>query len=226
MSNELKQISNKFLLSLMVVAVLWVIHLISYVGDMNLAFLGVYPRTAKGLLGILTAPLIHGSWGHLASNSAPLLVLLTGLMVFFRQESKTVLLVSYVATGLWVWVAGRNSFHIGASGVVYALAFFAFFSGVFRKDIRSIALALIVAFLYGGMVWGIFPMQEGVSWESHMFGGIAGIILAWYFRKSGPKPKSYDWEEDIDRPEDEYAAWNYKNLYPPPEGFSYPNKEE
>lgn len=210
----------------MIVALMWIIHLISWSGDFNLSFLGVYPRTAKGLLGIITAPFVHGSWGHLASNSAPLLVLLTGLMVFFRRETKAVLLVSYLATGLWVWVAGRASYHIGASGIVYALAFFAFFSGIFRKDIRSIALSLIVAFLYGGMVWGVFPIQEGVSWESHLFGGIAGVILAWYYRKSGPKPKSYSWEQEEDRPEDDFAAWNYKNLYPPPEGFTYPDEKE
>ena len=224
--SDFKQIKQYFFLSLAMVSVLWIIHLISWVGEMDLAFLGVYPRTAKGLLGILTSPLIHGSWEHLASNSAPLLVLLTGLFVFFRKESPSVLWVSYLAPGLWVWVAGRASYHIGASGMVYALVFFAFFSGVFRKDVRSIALSLIVAFLYGGLIWGVFPIQPGVSWEGHLFGGIAGVVLAWYFRKAGPKRKSYSWEQEADRPEDEFGAWNYKTLFPPPEGFSYPGEED
>lgn len=224
MTDDFQRISRSFLYALAAVGLLWLIHLIAWAGELPLSGFGVYPRTTSGLLGILTAPLVHGSWGHLASNSAPLLVLLTGILVFFRKEIFPVLWVSYLAPGIWVWVAGRSSYHIGASGVVYALAFFVFFSGVFRKDIRSIALSLIVAFLYGGMVWGVFPLQEGVSWESHLFGGIAGVILAWYFRKSGPKPKTYSWENEVDRPEDEFGSWNYKNLFPPPEGFTYPDK--
>ena len=226
MPNDFDQIRRNFLISLAIVGLLWIIHTISVLGHIELSFLGVFPRTAKGLVGIFSSPFVHGSWGHLASNSAPLLVLLTGIFTFFRKESVAVLWVSFLAPGLWVWVAGRASYHIGASGVVYALAFFAFFSGVFRRDIRSIALSLIVAFLYGGMVWGVFPIQEGVSWESHLFGGIAGVILAWYFRKSGPKRKSYSWEEEVDRPEDQFGAWNYKTLFPPPEGFSYPEDED
>ena len=93
---------------------------------------------------------------------------------------------------------------------------------------KAMAISLVVAFLYGGVVWGLLPVQPGVSWESHLFGAIAGVIIAFYYRKSGPKDKKYEWEDepDEDSPYDTFAPWNYKNLFPPPEGFSYPNKKD
>ena len=209
------------------VGTLWLIHLFGLVTGLDLSQLGVYPRRADGLVGILSAPLIHGSFDHLISNSLPLFFLLAGLGYFYRREQWTVILVSFLAPGIWVWVAGRSSYHIGASGMVYALAFFVFFSGVFRRDRQAIALALAVALLYGGMVWGIFPLQPGVSWESHLFGAIAGIILAYYLRGHRPPPRRYSWEiePDEDRPEDAFAPWNYKGQFTPPEGFRYPDAE-
>ncbi|MEM7660252.1 MAG: rhomboid family intramembrane serine protease [Bacteroidota bacterium] len=206
------------------VIVLWGIHLFQWMTDGGLTFLGVYPRKVSGLIGILTAPLIHGSWGHLASNSVPLLVLGATLSVFFPKIAGRVWLVSWLATGLWVWIAARNSYHIGASGVVFALAFFLFFQGIFNRNVKTLTISLIVAFLYGGLVWQVLPIQEGVSWESHLFGGVAGVILAWFFRKSGPKKKTYGWETEEERPEDRYDSWNYKEMFPPPEGFGYPEE--
>ena len=90
------------------------------------------------------------------------------------------------------------------------------------------AIALVVAFAYGGVVWGLLPIQPGVSWESHVFGAVVGTIVAFYYRKSGPKRKKYDWEDEPDEYNvyDTFAPWNYKNLFPPPEGFSYPNEKD
>lgn len=198
--------------------VLWGIHTLGWFLDWNMALWGVYPRHLPNLTGILTAPLAHGSWAHLSSNSFPLLFLSAGVIYFYPKVSLPVFITSYLAPGLWVWVAGRSSYHIGASGMVYALAFFLFFIGVFSKDVRSLTLALVVAFFYGSMVWGVFPTQPGVSWESHLFGGIAGLIMGWYFRKSGPPPKRYRWEDDPDDgPYDAVEPWNYQSLFPPPE---------
>jgi membrane associated rhomboid family serine protease len=200
------------------VSLLWIIYLVAWLADWPLGQLGVYPRLWSGLAGILTAPLAHGSWSHLVSNSVPLLVLSAGVLYFYREVKGPVLITAYLAPGLWVWVAARSSYHIGASGMVYALAFFLFFSGVFRRDFRSLALALVVAFFYGSMVWGVFPMEEGVSWESHLFGGLAGVVMAWYFRKRGPSRKTYSWEDEPDEsPYDATAPWNYQSLFPPPE---------
>ncbi|RMG68669.1 MAG: rhomboid family intramembrane serine protease [Bacteroidetes bacterium] len=204
---------------------LWAIHLFGWISGIDLGQLGVYPRRADGLIGLLAAPLIHGSFDHLISNSLPLFFLLAGLGYFYRRERWTVIAIAFFAPSLWVWVAGRSSYHIGASGMVYALAFFVFFSGVFRRDRQAIALALAVALLYGSMVWGIFPIQPGVSWESHLFGALAGVILAYYLRGHRPPKQPYSWEEESDEDglEDVLAPWNYKGRYLPPEGFRHPD---
>ncbi len=201
----------------LLVGILWLVWGIEWLLDLNLGVLGVYPRQASGLIGLLTAPLVHGNFDHLVSNSLPLLLLGTGVWVFYYRERWPVLLTAYLAPSLWVWVAGRPSYHIGASGVLYTLAFFVFFSGVFRKEPRSLALSLIVAFLYGSMVWGIFPHDPGISWESHLFGAIAGLVLAFYFRNNRPPRKRYSWEDPAtESPDDAPEPWNYKVLFPPP----------
>jgi membrane associated rhomboid family serine protease len=218
MDTEDRRLLRSFVIPGIMVLGLWLIHLVGWLADWDMGQWGVYPQSLPHLWGVLTAPLAHGSWGHLASNSFPLLFISAGIIYFYRQVAWPVMLTSYLAPGLWVWVAGRSSFHIGASGMVYALAFFVFFSGVFRREPRSLVLALVVAFFYGSMVWGVFPGQPHVSWESHLFGAIAGILLAGYFRKQGPPPNTYAWEHEPD--EDAYDAlspWNYQSLYPPPD---------
>ena len=227
MKNDLLKLKHSFLISLIWVAAIWLVFLFEQLSGIELAQWGVYPRKLSGFVGIFTSPFIHGDWGHITSNSLPLLFLSTGVLYFYREIATPVLLASYITPGLWVWVAARSTYHIGASGVVYALVFFLFFSGVFRKDVRAMAISLVVAFLYGGVVWGILPTQPGVSWESHLFGAIAGTVVAFFYRKSGPKKKKYDWEDESDAESsyDDFAPWNYQHLYPPPDGFSYPNEK-
>ncbi len=106
-------------------------------------------------------------------------------------------------TGLWVWFGGRIAYHIGASGLIYGLGSFLFFSGIIRRNINLLAISLLVAFLYGGMVWGIFPYKPQISWESHLYGGIAGLILSAYYRKEGPGTTSKKWEEEDDDDDDD-----------------------
>jgi membrane associated rhomboid family serine protease len=139
--------------------------------------------------------------------------LATALFYFYRDISLKVLLGIWLLSGIWVWFGGRESWHIGASGVIYGLSSFLFFSGLIRKNTQLAALAMVVAFLYGSMVWGIFPdfiPRENISWEGHLGGFVSGIILAFYFRKTGPKPKRYSWEfeEESDEDDDENAYWN------------------
>ncbi|GAB4410995.1 MAG: rhomboid family intramembrane serine protease [Bacteroidia bacterium] len=207
----------------LVTALLWLIHLVLALLDIDPGALGIYPRVWARIWGIVTAPWVHGDLEHLLSNSLPLLLLLGGTRYFYRRESWAVIWVSWFGTGLWVWVAGRDAAHIGASGVVYGLAFFLFFSGVFRRDAQAMGLALAVALLYGGMVWGVFPIKPGLSWESHLFGALAGIVLAYYYRRHGPPRKRYAWEDepDEDQATDTLAPWNYKTQTPP-EGFRFP----
>lgn len=156
--------------------------------------LGVFPRTLEGLIGIITAPFIHGDWRHLFNNAFPLIVLGTSLRFFYKEISKEVFFWSWLMSGLWLWSIGRPSFHIGASSLVYALASFLFFSGLVRKHTRLMAVSLIVVFLYGSLIWGIFPTKTHISWEGHLSGGIAGALLAWWFREQGPPTQKYQYE--------------------------------
>ena len=102
----------------------------------------------------------------------------------------------WLFTGFWVWLAARDSSHIGASGLIYGFVCFLFFSGLLRKDTRLMAVSLLVTFLYGSMVWGILPVDQSISWESHLFGSIAGIFCAYYYRADGPQRPKSQWEID------------------------------
>ena len=159
--------------------------------------MGILPRDMFGFLGIISGPIVHANFSHLLSNTIPLIILGWAIFFFYSKVSYKTFIVIYVLTGLLVWLFAREVYHIGASGIVYGIVSFLFFSGIFRRDNKSISIALIVTFLYGGIIWGILPGQKGISWESHLFGGIAGIITAFIFRKIDP-PKQYDWEDEVD----------------------------
>lgn len=199
-----------------VTGLLWIIHFALYLLDVNVAILGIIPREISGLTGLITAPLVHGDIYHLMSNSAPLFIFTAGIVHFYPKISLKAFVWIYFMTGIWVWVAAHSGSHLGASGVVYGLAGFLFFSGVFRRETRSIALALIIAFFYGSMVWGVLPGQEGISWESHLFGGLAGAVVAFFLRKQDlPERKKYSWEDEPEfDPADEQADWNYQKTWP------------
>ena len=176
---------------------IWVIFLLSLALELDLRRMGILPRDLFGLFGIVTAPFIHANISHLMSNTIPLILLGWSIFYFYSKVSSRVFLVVYLLTGFLVWLLAREVYHIGASGLVYAFVSFLFFSGIFRKDNKSIAIALLVTFLYGGVVWGILPGQKGISWESHLFGGIAGLIAAFIFKNIDP-PKKYEWEDEED----------------------------
>jgi len=189
---------SKLLTPLLFPAVLWVVHLLALLFAKDLSRLGLLPRNLLGLLGIFTSPLIHADFSHLISNTIPLIILGWIIFSFYPKVSYILFLFIYFVTGLLVWIFARQVFHIGASGIVYGLVSFLFFSGIFRKDNTSIALALVITFLYGGLVWGMIPGWKGISWESHLFGAITGLIAAYLFRKIDPPTKKYDWEDEPD----------------------------
>ena len=190
---------SKLLTPLLFPVVLWVVHLLSLLFNEDLSKLGLLPRNLVGLLGILTSPLIHADFSHLISNTIPLIILGWIIFYFHPKVSYILFIFIYLVTGLLVWIFARQVFHIGASGIVYGFVSFLFFSGIFRRDNTSIALALVITFLYGGLVWGMIPGWKGISWESHLFGAITGFVAAYLFRKIDPPKKKYDWE---DEPED------------------------
>jgi membrane associated rhomboid family serine protease len=181
------------------IVLMWLVKLTEIAIGADFYSFGIYPLAAKGLPGIICSPFIHADFKHLFNNSLPLFFLSVALFYFYSEVALKVFLWNYLLTGVFVWFAGRESWHIGASGLVYGLASFLFFSGIIRRYFRLIALSLLVVFLYGSMVWGIFPgIYENVSWESHMLGFFSGVILAISYRKEGPQRPRYEWMEDDD----------------------------
>ena len=171
--------------SIIFIGILWSVKAFELALSREFTFLGVYPRTFEGSIGIITGPLVHADIFHLLSNSIPILILVVGLFYFYQKISVAVFFLIYFMTGFWVWVAARDAFHLGASGLVYGLISFLLFSGFIRRDLKSLSVSFAIMILYGGnMIYGIIPGNEGVSWESHLLGLLSGLFLAVYFRKA------------------------------------------
>jgi len=182
---------------LVFIGLLWWVGVADAVFHLGLARYGVLPREIVGSRGILFAPLIHGSWLHLLANTPPLFILGTAMLYGYPRASRLALPGIYLLSGIGVWIFARSNYHIGASGLAYGMMFFVFVIGVLRRDRLSVVLSMIVFFLYGGMIWGIFPQREGVSFESHFFGAVSGIVMAFLLRNRDPAlpEKQYEWED-------------------------------
>jgi membrane associated rhomboid family serine protease len=238
--------TNRVLLvPLLLVLLIWTVFLIEVRFGINLNVYGVYPRSFQGMQGIFFSPFIHGSIEHLFNNTLPLAILSAALVYFYRAVSLRVLLWGFFMTGAITWCIGRPSYHIGASGIIYLLASFIFFKGILTRHYRLVALSLVVVFIYGGLLWYIFPVKDGISWEGHLAGFISGLILALTLKAEVPAVKKFAWEaEDYNEAEDEFLRHfdedgNFieREKEPPPETGeeikityhfkkSPPNKEE
>ena len=174
---------------------IWFVYWLEYKFDFNFNRFGIYPRTFQGLRGIFLSPFIHSGPQHLFNNSTPLFVLTASLLYFYRKIAFPVLFFGLLLTGMITWIIARPAFHIGASGIIYMLVSFIFFSGIIRKYYRLVALSLIVVFLYGGMIWYIFPIKESISWEGHLSGFLVGMLLAYFYRRTGPQKQTYEFKE-------------------------------
>ena len=205
---------SSLLYGLILVMVVGIVFFIDREFDLNLYRLGVFPRTLSGMKGIIFYPFIHGSLEHLFNNALPLFVLTACLFYFYRSIAYQTFGLIYILSGIWLWISARDSYHIGASGLLYGLAAFLFFSGIIRKEKKVIALSLMVAFLYGGMIWGILPIQERVSWEGHLWGSVAGALLAWLFRKKGPQPPVYQWQLDEMQEQEHIQDITFEEILP------------
>jgi membrane associated rhomboid family serine protease len=196
--DESKKDVSKILTPLFFPIAMWIVFLLSFLLNEDFSRMGLLPRNLVGLLGIVTSPLIHADFSHIFSNTIPLIIL--GWIIFsvYPKLSYLLFVFIYLLTGLLVWIFARQVYHIGASGLVYGFVSFLFFSGIFRRDNKSIALALVITFLYGGLVWGMIPGLKGISWESHLFGAITGLLAAYMFRNIEPPSKKYDWEDEPD----------------------------
>lgn len=206
---EKKRMWLALLPSIMFVTLVWLAFIVDHAGLFgdNFSRWGIRPSTVSGLRGILFSPFIHASFSHLLSNTLPLLILIWFLFYFYSRIASGVFVSLWLLSGFITWLIGRGSMHVGASGLVFAILFFLFFSGIFRKYIPLTAVSMIVAFIYGGIVWSIFPVSElvdpSISWEGHLSGAISGLLLAVVFRKQGPQNPPERWDEtDEDMEED------------------------
>jgi len=197
---EIKRMMYAAFFPCLLLIILWMILLCEWAFQTSFHWLGVYPRTFSGLLGIFTEPLVHGSLKHLFSNTFPLLILSWCLFYFYKDLGYAVFPIIWILSGFLTWCIGRESWHIGASGVIYGLSFFLFFSGIFRRHIPLMAISILVAFLYGSMVWYMMPVWElieaNISWEGHFSGAFSGFLCAFVFRKYGPQRPVDPFEED------------------------------
>lgn len=201
------------------VMLIWLVKIIESYLEIDFGLLGIYPRTLKGSVGIFLSPFIHGDFFHLFSNTVPLIILGIGLFYFYDKIAFNVVLLIYLMTGFWVWVAARDAYHIGASGIVYGLLTFILFSGFFRRNPQTLAISFVILVLYGGSFFaGIIPSSNGISWESHLMGGIAGIFCAVYFKKT----KLVDEPLVIESREKHYeCTYTYIQKTDKPEAYQY-----
>lgn len=214
------------LVPLFTVGVMWLVFMVSLSTGLDFSFLGVYPRHAEGLMGIAGAPLVHGGIWHLFSNSVPLLLFGTALFFFYDRIALKVWLILYVFSSVLIWSFARGTvIHIGASGLIYGLAFFLFVSGVIRKNRNLAALSVILGIFYGGMIWGVLPGEPGISWEGHLSGAMVGVLAAVYYRKEMVEVELIDRENATapipDIIGDEWKSDHTEDGSP----ISYPNEE-
>lgn len=170
-------------LSLTFIIIFWIIEVVQLVG-FDLSAFGILPRTEAGLLGILTSPFIHGGIQHLIANSAPFFLLSFLLFLFYKKKAFSVFILIWLTTGLLTWLIGRMAWHIGASGIIYGLASFLVFGGIFSCRWKLLVPAILVIALYSGLILGIFPNDPQISWEGHLSGAISGLVWAIAYRKS------------------------------------------
>lgn len=166
------------LLASLLLIVIGLVYFLSSQTDGGLFWLGIYPRTTGGLVGIVLGPLIHSNLEHLLSNSVALLILGVALFYFYPRESWQVLLYGWLLSGILTWCIARSAYHIGASSLIYLFGFYLFFRGWRVRKRALAALSLVITFLYGSMLWGIFPSDIQISWEGHLAGALAGTMLA------------------------------------------------
>lgn len=186
------------------VALLWLIQLSNWVLGLGPADLGVRPRELSGLLGVIFAPLLHGGPEHLLANTPPLIVAGATLLYLYPRSAPSVLPAVYLGPGIAVWVLGRSAMHLGASGLVYGLVSYILVAGLLRRDRRAIAAALLVCFMYGALVWGLLPLESGVSWETHLAAAVIGVAMAIKLRHIDiPPPRRYSWEDEVEEAEGE-----------------------
>lgn len=183
-SSDSRTIIGSAIVPFRLVFFIWLVFVLDFVYYVDLKHFGIIPRTFDGLWGIIFSPLLHGNLIHIVSNTAPLLFLGAVLFYFYKGIASTIFIRCYILTNILVWIFARSSNHIGASGLIYGLAFFLISFGLFRRDFLSIIISIIVISLYGYLIYGLIPTNSYISWESHLSGAIIGVISGYQLRNS------------------------------------------
>ena len=213
MDTEKRKLIRATIPAIIMLLPMYIAMLLQWEFDLKLYFLGVHPLKLDGLFGIITSVFIHGDWGHLTGNSFPFFLFTTALFYYYPAVSKKVFIGMWITSGLYLWLFARGeSWHIGASGLVYALAVFHLISAALQREIRLVSFSMLIIFLYGSMIWGFFPEffpEQRISWQGHLTGAIVGAVFAMFFNKYAPKGKQYflDEEEDDDFDADNPPYW-------------------
>jgi len=214
-NNQLQLSKSVFLIPFLFVFAIWFVYWIEIQFSLNFTKYGVFPRNLSGLKGVLFSPFIHSDTNHLFNNSIPLFVLLSALIYFYRDVYLKIVLYGGLFSGLLTWIIAREAYHIGASGIVYLLFSFVFFSGIIKKQYQLVAVSLIVIFLYGSMIWYVLPIKDEISWEGHLSGFLSGLALAFMYRKVGVVKEEY-----------EFTQTEFDLLFDEDGNFNPPNEEE
>lgn len=195
-----------WLLPSIYIAAIWIMFGIQKIYTIE-NVLALYPRNSNFMIGIFTTVFLHSDLLHLVSNSLPLYGCMLALFYFYKEIALQVLFLSHFLTGIIIWLIARPAFHIGASGLVYALVLFLLVSGLVRKNKALSFLALAVLSIQSGLLWGVLPQDNGISWESHLIGGIVGCTLALIYKNKGPQAdKPHQWHE-IEIKTDDYEQF-------------------
>jgi membrane associated rhomboid family serine protease len=193
--SQLKISKSIFFIPILYVVGIWFVYWVEIYFNINFNKYGVLPRDLIGLRGVVFTHFIHSDANHLFNNSIPLFVLLLSTFYFYRDIAYKVLIFGGLLSGLLTWGIARDSYHIGASGIVYLLFSFIFFSGIIRKHYRLVALSLIIIFLYGSMIWYVLPIKDGMSWEGHLSGLLMGLFFAVFYKNKGLTKKEHQFSE-------------------------------
>ena len=178
---EIKKVLYAIRLPVFFVLLMLLVKIVELGFDTTFVTLGVYPRDARGIFGVITSPFIHKDWTHLLGNAVPIMALGSLFVYFNRRNYKEIGLLLFFISGFWLWILGRPSYHIGASGIVYALAAYLVTFGFVIRNPATLAITFLVILFYGSLIWYVLPIKEGMSWEAHLSGALCGVLLAVYY---------------------------------------------
>ena len=216
---ERNQLLRSFIVPIGFVVIIWLVKGVEELFHLDFSFLGIKPLQTDGMPGIFLFHFLHGSWSHLYANTLPIIVLGACLYYFYRQIATKICLLLMFSTGLLTWCGARGGVHIGASALIYGLAFFLMLSGFIRRNRSLVVISLLVIFLYGSLVWGLYPkyaIENHISWEGHLAGFIMGIAFAIFYKNEGPQREIENDDDDSDDSDSSDDSDNYWDVPEPP----------